>query len=154
MINSFSSFFPKTVSKKQASDSGMAMVLILLLIGLLTGNVVYYKIAIPVLVMNMTFPMFFYYFAIVWLGFSQILGTVVSKIILSIVFFVIVLPVGLLRRIIGKDSLQLNQFKKAGSSVMIKRNNQARLFVQECYRITITKENMNQLNTKQELNAC
>jgi len=115
-------FFPKTITKKQASDSGMAIVLILLLIGLLSRNNLFYKISIPVLVMNMIYPMFYYYFAILWLGFSQILGTVVSKIILSIVFFVIVFPVALIRRMMGKDSLQLKQFKKSGSSVMKTRN--------------------------------
>ena len=115
-------FFPKTVTKKQASDSGMAIVLILLLIGLFTGNDLYYKIAIPVLVINMTYPMFYYYFAILWLGFSQILGTIVSKIILSVVFFVMVLPVGLIRRMMGKDSLQLKKFKKGKSGVMLQRN--------------------------------
>jgi len=115
-------FFPKTVSKKQSSDSGMAIVLVLLLIGLFTGNDLYYKISIPVLVMNMIYPMFYYYFAILWLGFSQILGTVVSKIILSVVFFVVVFPVALIRRMMGKDSLQLKQFKKSGSSVMKTRN--------------------------------
>lgn len=115
-------FFPESVTKKQASDSGMAIVLILLLIGLFTGNDLYYKIAIPVLVIDMTYPMFYYYFAILWFGFSQILGTIVSKIILSVVFFVMVLPVGLIRRMMGKDSLQLKKFKKGKSSVMLQRN--------------------------------
>ena len=115
-------FFPKTVTKKQASDSGMAIVLILLIIGFFTGNDLYYKIAIPVLVIDMTYPMFYYYFAILWLGFSQILGTIVSKIILSVVFFVMVLPVGLIRRMMGKDSLQLKKFKKGKSGVMLQRN--------------------------------
>jgi len=111
-------YFPRTISKKQASDTGMAAVLILLLIGLFTQNNIYYKIAIPVLIMNMTFPMFYYPFAIIWLGLSQLLGTIVSKIILSIVYFVMVVPTGLFRRIIGKDSLQLSKFKKANTSVM------------------------------------
>lgn len=115
-------FFPKTISKKQASDSGMAILLILMLIGLFTGNDLYYKISIPVLVMNMVYPMFFYFFAIIWLGFSQILGTFMSKIILSVVFFVILMPVGLFRRIIGKDSLKLKQFKKGKDGVMLQRN--------------------------------
>ena len=115
-------YFPKTVSKKQASDSGMAVVLIFMIIGLFTGNDLYYKIAIPVLVMNMIYPMFYYYFAILWLGFSHLLGTVVSKIILSILFFVIVLPVALLRKLMGKDSLKLKLFKKSERSVMHKRN--------------------------------
>jgi len=115
-------YFPKSVSKKQASDSGMAVVLIFMLIGLLTGDILYYKIAIPVLVMNMIYPMFYYYFAILWLGFSHLLGTVVSKIILSVLFFVIVLPVALLRKLMGKDSLKLKLFKKSDGSVMHKRN--------------------------------
>jgi len=110
--------FTGTISKKQASDTGMAAVLILLLIGLFTKNNLYYKIAIPVLVVNMIFPMFYYLFAIIWLGFSQLLGTIVSKIILTIIYIIMVIPVGLFRRILGKDSLQLSGFKKSNSSVM------------------------------------
>lgn len=115
-------FPPKSVSKKQASDSGMALVLILLLIALFTENEIYFKIAIPALIINMVFPMFYYYFAIIWFGLSQLLGTFMSKIVLSIVYFIMVLPVGFIRRLMGKDSLQLNQFKKANSSVMKVRN--------------------------------
>jgi len=115
-------FFPKSVNKKQASDSGMAVVLILLLVALFTADEIYFKVAIPVLIINMAFPMFFYYFAIFWFGLSQILGTIVSKIVLGLVFFIMVLPVGLIRRLMGKDSLQLDQFKKDGSSVMKVRN--------------------------------
>ena len=111
-------YFPRTISKKQASDTGMAAVLILLLIGLFTQNNLYYKIAIPVLVINMTFPMFYYLFAIIWLGFSQLLGTIVSKIILTIVYVIMVIPIGVFRRLLGKDSLQLSEFKKGNNSVM------------------------------------
>lgn len=118
------SFFPKTVTKKQASDSGMAIVLILLLIGFFTSNDIYYKISIPVLVIDMTFPMFFYYFAILWFGLSHLIGTIVSKVILSVVFIIVVLPVGLVRKMMGKDSLKIRQFKKSSDSVMIKRNYQ------------------------------
>ena len=111
-------YFPRTVSKKQASDTGMAAVLILLLIGLFTHNNLYYKIAIPVLVINMTFPMFYYLFAIIWLGFSKLLGTIVSKIILTIIYFIMVIPIGVFRRLLGKDSLKLSEFKKGNKSVM------------------------------------
>jgi len=111
-------YFPRTISKKQASDTGMAAVLILLLIGLFTHNNLYYKIAIPVLVVNMTFPMFYYLFAIIWLGFSQLLGTIVSKIILTIIYFIMVIPIGVFRRLLGKDSLKLSEFKKGTKSVM------------------------------------
>ena len=116
-------YFPKIISKKQASDTGMAFVLILLLVGLFTQNDLYYKIAIPVLIVNMAFPMFYYPFVVIWLGFSQLFGTVVSKIILAIVYFIIVIPVGIFRRLLGKDSLQLSQFKKSNKSAMKIRNN-------------------------------
>lgn len=120
--NKLWNYFPDTISKKQASDTGMAAVLILLLIGFFTQNNLYYKIAIPVLIINMTYPRFYYLFAIIWLGFSQILGTIVSKILLSIVYTIMLIPVGVFRKLLGKDPLQLSEFKKSNRSVMKKRN--------------------------------
>lgn len=120
--NGIGSYFPRIISKKQASDTGMAAVLILMIVGLFTGNTVYYKISIAVLVINMVVPMFYYPVAVFWLGFSTMLGTVVSKIILSIVFIVLVIPIGLFRKLLGKDSLQLKDFKKGSESVMKIRN--------------------------------
>ena len=117
-------YFPKTISKKQASDSGMALVLILMLIGLFSENPMYYKIAIPILVMNMIYPMFYYYFAILWIGISHVIGTVVSKILLSIIYFIVVFPMAMVRKLMGKDTLRLKQFKKSKSSVMNVRNHQ------------------------------
>lgn len=122
MIRKIGSYFPGTISKKQASDTGMAIVLILLLVGLFSQNTLYYKIAIPVLVINMIFPMIYYSFAIIWLGLSHLLGTIMSKIILTIIYIVLVVPVGIFRRLLGKDSLQLSEFKKGSNSVMKVRN--------------------------------
>lgn len=115
-------FFPRSISNKQATDAGMAVVLILLLIGLFTENTLFYKIAIPVLVINMTFPMVFYPFAILWFGLSQLLGSIMSKIILAIVYIFMVIPVGAIRRLLGKDALHLSKFKKSKNSVMYTRN--------------------------------
>ena len=112
------SFFPKKITKKQATDSGMAIVLILLLIGFFTGNTLYYKIAIPFLVINMIYPMAFYYFGIFWIGLSQLIGTIVSKVLLSLVYFLIVLPMALLRRLMRKDPMLMKQWKKSKKSVM------------------------------------
>jgi hypothetical protein len=114
--------FKTEISKDQARDTGMAMVLILLLAGLFTQNDLYTKIAIPVLIVNMTAPMLFYPIAVVWLKLSHVLGTIVSKVILTIIFIVLVIPVGLLWRLIGKDPLKLKKFKKGNESVMIIRN--------------------------------
>jgi len=111
-----------TISKDQAKDTGMAMLLILLLAGFFTQNDTYYKIAVPVLLMNMAYPMFYYPVAVIWLGFSHLLGTIMSKIILTIIFIVLVIPVGLLWRLIGKDPLKLKKFKHGTEPVMEVRN--------------------------------
>lgn len=118
----FLGFFPTDISVKQNTDTGMAMVLILLLAGFFTGQVLLYKLAIPVLVVNMIYPKIFYPVAILWLGLSALLGTVMSAIILSVVYMVLVVPIGLFRRMIGKDALQLSKFNKTRDSVFSVRN--------------------------------
>lgn len=111
-------YFSTNISEKQSSDTGMAIVLILLIIALLTKNDAFIVISAVTLIINMIYPNFYYPFAIIWLGFSHLLGTVVSKIILTIVFIILVIPVSIFRRILGKDSLYLKDFKKSSTSVM------------------------------------
>lgn len=115
-------FLPSNISKKQASDTGMAMVLILLLLGFFFEDQTFYIWAIPALVINMVFPMFYYPLAFIWLGFAHLLGMIVSRVILTIIYFILVFPVGLFRRLLGKDILQLSGFKKSKTSVMVTRN--------------------------------
>lgn len=117
-----STIFPKTISKKEATDTGMAMALICLLLGHFTKHDYYYMAAIPVLVIDMTFPMFYYPFAMVWLGLTNLLGMVMSRVLISIVYIVILLPIGLIRKMTGKDSLNLKGFKKDSKSVMVVRD--------------------------------
>ena len=47
-----------------------------------------------------------------WIKFGEILGTIVSPIVMAIIFFGIVTPTGLLLKLIGKDVLKLKQNKK------------------------------------------
>ena len=121
-VLSLNEIFRSTVTRDQAKDSGMAIMLILMIIGFFTNNDLFYKIAILVLLINMILPMFYHPFAILWFGLSNLLGTIVSKILLSIIFFVIVLPIALVMQFIGKDPLLLKKFKKSTESVMKTRN--------------------------------
>ena len=54
-----------------------------------------------------------------WIKFGEILGRFVAPIIMAIIFFLIITPVGLFMRIIGKDLLNI-KFSK-NSSYWIKR---------------------------------
>jgi hypothetical protein len=110
------------MTKDQSRDTGMAIVLLLLILfmalkwkGLLIG-------AVALHVLNMIWPWIFAPIAVVWLGMSRLLGTIVSKVLLCFVFFAIVTPIGILRRLVGKDSLRLRAFKESDASVMLTRN--------------------------------
>jgi hypothetical protein len=54
-----------------------------------------------------------------WLKFSEIIGNVMSKIILSVIFFVFLIPLALISRIFRKDNLSL---KKKETSYYSNRN--------------------------------
>ena len=100
----------------------MALVLLLLLSGLVTKHILLYKIAIPVLVINMIVPKAFYPFAVFWFSLANILAKIGSTIIMTLIYFVILSPVALLKRKSLKTSLHLNNFHKSKSSVMKTRN--------------------------------
>lgn len=112
----------KKITKDQSRDTGMAMVLLLLILYIRTKRDGMLWAAIAVHVMNMIVPRMYAPIAVVWLGFSHLLGTVMSKILLSILFFGVVTPIGILRRLFGKDSLKLRAFKVNKESVMLERN--------------------------------
>ncbi|MCP4757436.1 MAG: hypothetical protein GY866_41780, partial [Proteobacteria bacterium] len=61
-------FIHKEISKDQASGTGMAFVLVLLLAGLINQNTMFNKIAVASLVLNMVWPWAFYPVAKVWFG--------------------------------------------------------------------------------------
>jgi hypothetical protein len=78
--------------------------------------------AIIALVVDMTFPQLYRPVAVVWLGLTHLLGMVVSKILLTLVFFGVVAPIGLARKLLGFDSLKLKGFKSGENSVLVIRN--------------------------------
>ncbi len=48
---------------------------------------------------------------IIWVRLGEIIGAVVSRIILAIVFFFVVTPIGLILKIAGKDPLRMRYYK-------------------------------------------
>lgn len=114
--------FGHKMTKDQSRDTGMAMVLLLLLFYLRTRRDGLLWAAMAVHVVNMIAPQIYAPVAVLWLGLSHLLGTVMSKILLSILFFGLVTPVGLVRRLFGKDSLKLKAFKASQESAMSVKN--------------------------------
>jgi len=117
-----SELFKKPMTKEQSRDTGMALVLVLLLVFLKSRKNGWLYAAITLQVIDMVVPRIFAPIAVLWFGLSHILGTVMSKVLLSILFFGLVTPVGFLRRLFGKDSLKLRQFQASQDSAMLVRN--------------------------------
>jgi hypothetical protein len=100
----------------------MGLVLLLLLLFVARKREWYLIGAIAIHVINMIAPQVYRPTAVVWFGLSDLLGTIVSKILLVIIFFGVVTPIAVLRRLFGKDSLKLRAFKTGQDSVMLERN--------------------------------
>jgi len=105
------------ISQQQARDTGLAMVLICLLLLLAGQRTWLLGLAIALLVVTMTRPQLFRLLARLWFGLSHILGTLVSRILLTVIFFTVVTPVGIIRRLAGADPLQLKKWRRGTSSV-------------------------------------
>ena len=57
---------------------------------------------------------------LLWIKFGEILGKMIAPLVLSIVYFIVITPIGLLLRIFGKDLLGIKFLKK--KSYWIKRD--------------------------------
>jgi hypothetical protein len=115
-------WFSQKFTKDQSRDTGMAMVLLLLLAYIPTRRFSLVISAMALHILNMIVPAVYRPVAMVWLGLSHVLGAVVSRLLLTVVFCCIVTPIGLIRRLLGKDTLRLREFKKGKVSVMAIRN--------------------------------
>jgi hypothetical protein len=117
-------------NQKENIDSGLALVLILLLSGLFWKLVWPIKVSVFCILIIMIKPLLIYPFTFIWLNISDLLGKIMSRVILTVVFIFVLVPVGFVRKISGKDNLKLNQFKKSDKSVFVERDH------------TFTKEDM------------
>ena len=104
--------------RDRSRDTGLALVLLLLIAHLATGRRGLVTGAVVVLVVTMTAPLVFRPLSVVWFGLSHLLGTVMSKVLLAAVFYLIVTPIGVVRRLLGHDSLRLRAFKAGDASVL------------------------------------
>lgn len=105
----------------QQRDTVFAILLILLIVFFFTGERVALYVLAGVLVLGMTVPRLFSGPARLWFGFSHLLGAVMSKILMGVLFFLLVTPIGLIRRCFGKDALVRKKWKKGDASVFVVR---------------------------------
>lgn len=78
--------------------------------------------AAVILFLAMAVPVVFSPIAPIWFGFAEIMGTVMSRLILTVLFYGLLLPLGLARRLTGADPLALKRWRMGKESVFIKRD--------------------------------
>ena len=106
----------------RARDTGMAMTLLLLIAAYFFDTEVTLLPAILALVLTMVWPPAFNPLSPLWFGLAHVMGTLVSKVVLSLVFFLIATPVGLMRRLAGADPMRGKLWKKGRTSVLVRHN--------------------------------
>ena len=107
---------------KEQRDAGLALLLLLLLLRMMNLFTFSDVILVFVLLLIILLPRILYPFAFLWYNLADIMGHVVSFIFLNVVYWLLVVPMALIRKIMGKDSLRLRQFKKNTHSVFHERN--------------------------------
>ena len=58
----------------------------------------------------------------IWVMFGELIGKIIAPIVMGIVFFIIITPIGLFMRLIGKDLLQIKFSKKKSYWINRKQN--------------------------------
>jgi len=106
------------VTKRQCLEFGLLVVLATIYAGLHFKERYFFVAAFIATLLIILWPFVFYPFAVVWFAIIRGVSFISSWLIMLILFFVVVTPVGLFRRMTGRDTLQLKQFKKGRQSVM------------------------------------
>ena len=73
------------------------------------------------LVVGMFIPTFFKHVYIIWMSLAVVMGYVMTRVLLTLIYAVIFTPVGLVIRVLGKDPLQ-QKWDKNATSYWIKRD--------------------------------
>jgi len=110
------------IPKKQTVEFGIVAILVVSIFAFWLYSKILILSAIVLCLLTLIVPIIFYPFAVLWFGLSSILSRITSAILLGLVFFLIVTPVGLFRKLFGHDTLRLKQFKKGTQSVMTDRD--------------------------------
>lgn len=114
----------RNLNRTQITGSGLALILISLLLYIFLDQSVLIQIAFVLVIWLMIWPAPFRYFAYFWFALGEAMGYVVSRVLLSLIFFLLVVPVGLMKRNQLRSNMKLNSFKTGSTSVFVNRETQ------------------------------
>jgi hypothetical protein len=111
-----------TITREKNKDIGFVILLGLLLWYFHSGNIVFIQLSVLCILVSLVVPVILKPVSFAWYGLSEAMGTILSRVLLSAIFFCIVTPIGAARRVISKERLLTEQWKKSRESVFKDRN--------------------------------
>ena len=103
-------------------DTGLIFVFSLLLVAYWQKNLGLIPSAVAMLLATMTIPVIFKPLAVIWYYFSLLLAKITNRVVLSLIFTVVITPIGLIRRCMGFDPMRRKMWKKGTASIFVERN--------------------------------
>ena len=106
----------KSINQRQARETGLLLALALLAVQFFKTGSHLSLAAIGIILLTMVVPALFKPLAFLWFKLALALNFLFSRVMLTLLFFGLVLPVGFLRKLSGKDPLLLRSWKSADSA--------------------------------------
>ena len=110
------------VTGRQNREFGLVVVLVVAILSWWMEDISLLPVIIILVLTTILFPFLFTPFTALWYKFADMVGRIMSSILLGLVFFLVVTPVGCIRRLFGKDSLSVRQFGKSRKSAFVTRD--------------------------------
>ena len=110
------------ISKRQYLETGVILVVLSLLFFLKFHFLWLIHISIFLSGLLIVWPVIFRPFALLLLMAGELMGNFMSRLILILLFFLIITPIAILRRAIGKNDLHLRDFGRNEESVFENRD--------------------------------
>ena len=109
------------ITRRQNIEFGLVAILAALVLSYWLEDTNLLLFAIVLVLITILIPVLLKPFACLWYGLSYFLGKIMSFVLQGLIFALVVTPVGLIRRLFGKDDLSLRKFRKGGKSVFVDR---------------------------------
>ena len=121
-----------SMTDKWIKDTGIVSAFIFLILGFRYGKE-FFVVSGILLLLAILVPKVFYPVAFPWLKFIEILNLVMPKIFFGAVFFIVIFPIGRLKRLVSGDTLMVNNWKQIDSVFRDRKHIYTKLDIQTPY---------------------
>jgi hypothetical protein len=109
-------------SRRQLLETSLVLVILGIILGFIQDQSNWFVAAAVVAGIGLVVPKLLYPVAVVWFTLGNVLSKLVSPLLLTLVFLLLITPIGFIRRWSGHDSLQLRWTKPNDQSLFKERN--------------------------------